>query len=210
MKKQWWLDPGHGGIVNGQYTTPGKRSPEWEKGVYFEGVGNRDICRRIIDLVKKNNLELDVRFAPYVGNVDTSLNDRTNIINAHYKNNRNLVVVSVHSNAGAKPNQGSGLMCFTSKGQTESDKIADQYYLEMRKLFPGERFYIDSTDGDSDWEADFHMLLITNCPAVLSENFFMDTKKDYLKLFDEDVRNKIALGHVNMMLSYEGLPTLNA
>jgi N-acetylmuramoyl-L-alanine amidase len=33
-------------------------------------------------------------------------------------------------------------------------------------------------DGDSDKESNFYVLRNTKCPAVLTENFFQDTKKD--------------------------------
>ena len=48
----WLLDSGHGGLDpdTGEYVTPGKRSPVWDDGTqYFEGVGNRDIVKRILD-----------------------------------------------------------------------------------------------------------------------------------------------------------------
>ena len=48
----WLLDSGHGGLDpdTGKYVTPGKRSPVWNDGSqYFEGVGNRDIVRRILN-----------------------------------------------------------------------------------------------------------------------------------------------------------------
>ena len=31
------------------------------------------------------------------------------------------------------------------------------------------------SDGDRDWEEDFYILRKSRCPAVLTENFFMDT-----------------------------------
>ena len=38
------LDAGHGGIIDGEYQTSGKRSPKWGDGSqYFEGKGNRQI-----------------------------------------------------------------------------------------------------------------------------------------------------------------------
>ena len=40
QKYTWLLDPGHGGMIDGEYQTAGKRSPEFEFGQYFEGVGN--------------------------------------------------------------------------------------------------------------------------------------------------------------------------
>ena len=58
----WLLDAGHGGInpSTGEYVTPGKRSPVWQKGLlnmsqYYEGVGNRQIVDKIaaaLDILK--------------------------------------------------------------------------------------------------------------------------------------------------------------
>jgi len=42
------LDAGHGGLIDGKYTTAGKRSPIWDDdSVYYEGVGNRDIRKKL-------------------------------------------------------------------------------------------------------------------------------------------------------------------
>ena len=47
----WILDNGHGGIIDGEYQTPGKRSPKWEDGTQlFEGEFNRAVVKRIIKL----------------------------------------------------------------------------------------------------------------------------------------------------------------
>ena len=51
MKKSkytWLLDAGHGGMIDGEYQTAGKRSPEFEFGQYFEGVGNREIVKKMM------------------------------------------------------------------------------------------------------------------------------------------------------------------
>jgi N-acetylmuramoyl-L-alanine amidase len=36
----------------------------------------------------------------------------------------------------------------------------------------------DLTDKDRDLESDFYIIKHSNCPAVLTENFFQDNKKD--------------------------------
>ena len=36
------------------------------------------------------------------------------------------------------------------------------------------------SDGDMDWEEGFYILRKSWCPAVLTENFFMDTHVEYL------------------------------
>ncbi|WP_283392925.1 hypothetical protein [Photobacterium phosphoreum] len=48
MKPFILLDPGHGGVINGNYQTPGKRSPLWSDGSQlFEGEFNRAITQGI-------------------------------------------------------------------------------------------------------------------------------------------------------------------
>ena len=42
----------------------------------------------------------------------------------------------------------------------------------------GHRLRTDYTDGDPDMEADFYILRHTTAPAVLTENFFMDSHPD--------------------------------
>ena len=73
MKYTWLLDAGHSGLLGGVYSTPGKRSPKWEDGVYYEGVGNRDFVRHL----KK---ELDylgiASIIPYDTELDLDLNLR--------------------------------------------------------------------------------------------------------------------------------------
>ena len=44
------LDAGHGGMIDGEYQTAGKRSPIWDDGSqYFEGVGNREIVSKLTE-----------------------------------------------------------------------------------------------------------------------------------------------------------------
>ena len=46
----WIFDNGHGGLVDGVYQTPGKRSPVWPDGKQlFEGEFNRAIVNRLMD-----------------------------------------------------------------------------------------------------------------------------------------------------------------
>ena len=63
---------------------------------------------------------------------------------------------------------------FTCSGQTESDKLAECLCESAIKNFPGLRIRTDMSDGDRDWEEDFYILRKSWCPAVLTENFFMD------------------------------------
>ena len=60
------------------------------------------------------------------------------------------------------------------------------------KNFPDKRIRTDYIDNDPDWEENFYILRHSLCPAVLTENFFMDNKKDFAYLIsDEGKRNLI-------------------
>jgi N-acetylmuramoyl-L-alanine amidase len=204
-KYTWCLEYGHGGMINNVYQTSGKRSPEWELGTYYEGVGNRDIVNIIYATLKHHSVHAIV---PYHTELDIPLRARVNIINELYRHYKNLITVSVHSNAFHKIDQGSGFMGITSVGQTFSDNVAEHYYREMKKIFPDDHFYEDVSDGDIDWEINLALTKSTDSPAILTENLFMTNRKDYKRLMDPKVRQKIALGHVNMIFSMEKMPII--
>ena len=161
------IDNGHG------HNTPGKRSPD---GKFREYAYNREIAKRIVaDLIDR---EYDAELLVPEDN-DISLEERVRRVNAlcsaHGKSN--VILVSVHVNAagnGSKWTNATGWSVYTCKGQTASDKLAECLCEAAIKNFPGKRIRTDYSDGDSDWEENFYILRHTLCPAVLTENFFMD------------------------------------
>lgn len=175
----WVLDPGHGGLLNGVYQTSGKRSPIWADGsVYYEGVGNREVARKVSDKLKA--LNIDFLFTVNPDNpVDESLKKRIDWLNKLTQTN--LILVSIHSN-GASVESASGWEIFTSPGQTKSDKIADVFYSEFQKEFKESKFRKDTSDGDVDKENPLYVTKQSNCPAVLLENFFMTNEKECKEL----------------------------
>ena len=193
------LDAGHGGFIDGEYVTPGKRSPVWKDGTqYFEGVGNRLIRAEIIKLLKKEGIRYrEVNF----GDKDMPLKQRVEITNAYamkYGVNATLLI-SIHSNGFSKESA-HGWEVFTSPGKTKSDTYAEALYEEMKALFPDETFRTDTSDGDQDKEARFYMCVNTICPAILSENFFHTNERECKEiLMNKCARKKIAQAHVNMI-----------
>ena len=161
------IDNGHG------HNTPGKRSPD---GKFREYAYNHEIAKRIVaDLIDKG---YDAELLVPEDN-DISLEERVRRVNtlcsAHGKSN--VILVSIHVNAagnGSKWTNATGWSVYTCKGQTASDKLAECLCEAAIKNFPGKRIRTDYSDGDSDWEANFYILRHTVCPAVLTENFFMD------------------------------------
>ena len=161
------IDNGHG------HNTPGKRSPD---GKFREYAYNREIAKRIVaDLIDRG---YDAELIVPEDN-DISLEERVRRVNAlcsaHGKSN--VILVSVHVNAagnGSKWTNATGWSVYTCKGQTTSDKLAECLCEAAIKNFPDKRIRTDYSDGDSDWEANFYILRHSLCPAVLTENFFMD------------------------------------
>ena len=60
----------------------------------------------------------------------------------------------------------------------------------------------DYSDGDADKEAHLYVLKNTNCPAVLTENFFQDNKKDVDYMLSDEGFHAIVRLHVEGILNY--------
>lgn len=197
-KYHWILDNGHGGMIKGVYQTPGKRSPKWPDGrQLFEGEFNRDVVNRISEQLTQLGIEHTV-LVPSQN--DIPLGNRVNLANAIHNKKGNTVLVSVHANAGG----GSGYEVYTSVGETKADKFATVFFNEMKKLFPNQKFRTDTFDGDVDKEAQFFILKRSWMPAILTENFFMDTlDPDCEILMSNKGRQLIADAHVNAILYAE-------
>jgi N-acetylmuramoyl-L-alanine amidase len=202
-KYLWIFDNGHGGIVDGVYQTPGKRSPVWPDGSQlFEGEFNRSIVSRLVDLCKSNNID-------HVNLVDTqedvSLSDRVSKANGIAKSSEKpCIYVSIHAN-GFDKESANGWSVYTSVGETKSDGIATILFDKAMKEFPGEYMRKDTySDGDVDKEANFYVLIHTSMPAILSENFFMTNYDNCHKyLMTEDGRDRIAKIHFEMIQQVE-------
>lgn len=198
MKRQWLIDNGHGGVKNGEYQTKGKRSPQWfDDSILYEGEFNRGITARLTEFLSAAGIRYTL-ICPEQD--DISLSERVRRANDIYKEDRTAVLVSVHANAGG----GRGSEIFTSPGETRSDAIATVFFNEMAKIFPSEKMRKDYSDGDPDKEAEFYILTRTNCPAILTENFFMDNEKECRDLLmTKEGRDRVALAHFNAILMIE-------
>jgi len=183
------LDAGHGGLIDNVYQTSGKRSPKWSDGsVYYEGVGNREIAKKVGDQLQKLDIDFVYTVDPSNGK-DVSLTTRINFVNKLPAKNK--VLISIHSN-GASVESASGFEIFTSAGQTKSDIIATAIYEEFQKEFKESKFRKDISDGDVDKENPLYITGKSNCPAVLLECFFMTNEKECKEiLMTEEGQNRI-------------------
>ncbi|MDR2584638.1 MAG: transglycosylase domain-containing protein [Prevotellaceae bacterium] len=177
------LDNGHGN------DTLGKRSPVWDDGTQLlEYEFNRDIVKRIAAGLQQKNIRCKILVSELE---DIGLEERckrANIIANEYKGK--AILISIHANGGER----SGWECFTSAGKTDADDYAKILCEQFRADF-GE--WIMRFSGPYLCRKEnFHILKNVNCPAILSENFFMDTEKDCRFIMSENGRERIATAHV--------------
>jgi len=187
------IDNGHGCDTKGKCSPKGMLSDNPEFVSLYEWEFNRDVVSRIVDLLMDGCVDYEI-IVPE--EEDISLRERVDRINKIYAEDKSAWLVSVHANGGG----GTGWEVFTSVGETKSDKIADIFGDEATKAFPRFRMRRDFADGDFDKEAHFYILKRTNCPAILTENFFMDKERDLEFIMSDDGRQRIAQMHYNAIV----------
>ena len=157
------LDNGHG------RETPGKRSPD---GTLEEWRRTRDIAYATYIALSRRAINCKLLVPE---DTDIPLAERVRRVNSY----DDAILVSLHINAAAndgKWHNANYWSAYTSYGKTDADALAECLYLSALSHFPGMQLSKDESDGDSDKEADFYILKHTKCPAVLTENFFMDNR----------------------------------
>ena len=189
------IDPGHG------IDTPGKRSPD---GLFLEYLWNRQVA----DLILEGLVSAGVDASLVVTETnDVTLRNRVNRINTicNRVGASNVLLVSVHANAagnGSAWKNAKGWSCYTSKGKTKSDQVAECLYDAFEAEFPERKIRKDMSDGDRDWEENFYVLQKSKCPAVLLENFFYDNREECAWMLQEETKRRIASAAVKGIIKY--------
>ena len=179
------IDNGHG------IQTKGKRSPD---GKLLEYAYTRELARQIVKILKSRGYDSELLVPE---DDDIPLSERVRRINAHCQalGKSNVILIYLHLNAagdGTKWMNATGWSCYTCKGQTESDRLADCLYKAAEQILKNQVIRTDyACDGDPDWEENFYILRHSLCPAVLVEQFFMDNKKDLAYLLSQEGRREI-------------------
>ena len=189
------IDNGHG------LMTAGKRSPD---GLFREPFYNREIAKRVVSDLLDCGYDAELLVPE---DDDISLSERVRRVNAacFLLGKQNVILVSIHVNAagnGTKWLNATGWSVYTCKGQTESDRLAEILCETAIKNFPGRRIRTDFSDGDSDWEEGFYILRKSLCPAVLTENFFMDNHSDLEYLQSRAGKQAVVDTHVEGIIEY--------
>ena len=189
------IDPGHG------IDTPGKRSPD---GLFLEYLWNRQVA----DLILEGLVSAGVDASLVVTETnDVTLRNRVNRINTicNRVGASNVLLVSIHANAagnGSAWMNAKGWSCYTSKGKTKSDQVAEWLYDAFEAEFQDRKIRKDMSDGDRDWEENFYVLAKSKCPAILLENFFYDNREECAWMLQEETKRRIASAAVKGIIKY--------
>lgn len=189
------IDNGHGA------ETRGKRSPDGRLLEYRE---NRIIARGIVDALTARGLDA-ILLVPE--ETDISLPERCRRVNEWCRQlgRQNVILISIHCNAAGPGDRwlsARGWCAYTTRGGTRADALAISLYTAAQAHLPGMRHHTDYTDGDPDQEAAFYLLRHTICPAVLTENLFMDNYEDCDFLLSPEGQQALVDLHVDGITNY--------
>lgn len=186
------IDNGHG------ENTPGKRSPD---GRLQEWAYTREIADMVVFGLRKHGIDAE-RIVKE--NIDVPLSERCKRANNIYRETRkNAILVSIHCNAAGNGTswmnaRGWGVYVsdnasFNSKMLASSlAEVAISKGVTVRKQAPGQDYWVQNLAICRD----------TNCPAVLTENFFQDNKEDVEYLLSSEGKRTVANIHVEGIINY--------
>lgn len=189
------IDNGHG------ENTPGKRSPD---GRLKEWAYTREIADRVVFELRKKGIDAE-RIVKE--DTDVPLSERCRRANVIYKETgKKAILVSIHCNAagsGASWLNSRGWSVFVSNNASVNSKrlatclgnAAEVNKVTIRKQASNLMY----------WTQNLAMCRDTNCPAVLTENFFQDNKEDVEYLLSREGKDTVVRIHIEGILKYLGL-----
>jgi N-acetylmuramoyl-L-alanine amidase len=183
------IDNGHG------IETKGNRSPD-SSVIEYEYC--RKIANKVVEGLRKHNIDADLLVSE---NNDIPLVERVKRCNIF--NPKETILISIHINAagnGKSWMNARGWSVYVSDNSSSRSKILSDYLaqsayecgLKVRKQY-SDRPY---------WTNNFYILKYSKCPAVLTENLFMDNKDDVKFLLSEEGFDKLVELHINGILNY--------
>lgn len=183
------IDNGHG------YTTSGKQSPD---GSLKEWKYTREIAAEVVQQLNDKGYEA-ILLTPE--DDDISLSQRCKRANKY--DSKTTLLVSIHNNAAGSNGEwhtASGWSVFVSNNASTKSKtlatslanVALENNLKVRKQYSDKLYWIQNLAICRD----------TNCPAILTENMFMDNKEECEWLLSDEGRQTIINIHVQGIINY--------
>jgi N-acetylmuramoyl-L-alanine amidase len=187
------IDNGHGD------NTAGKRSPD---GSHLEWRWSRDMADMVVSKLVAKGYDAE-RIVPEDG--DVMIVTRCRRVNSICKElgAQNVLLVSIHNDAAASDGQwhdARGTSVRVSKNASAKSRMLAQCFYEevMAAGLQGNRCIPE----EHYWVQDLGICRDTLCPAILTENLFMDNKNDVMYLSSVDGMEAIADVHVRGIMKY--------
>lgn len=186
------IDNGHG--VN----TPGKCSPDKR---LMEWAYTREIADRVAAGLCSAGIDAE---RLVMEDTDISLSERCRRANDIYRvTGKQAILVSIHCNAagnGADWMNARGWSVFVSNNASlSSRRLADC----LAKEAASQRVFVRRpSPNQTYWVQNLAICRDTNCPAVLTENFFQDNKDDVEFLLSEVGKQIVAQIHIDGIIAY--------
>lgn len=191
------IDNGHGS------NTSGKRSPQIDDG---RQLLEYQFAREVASLLQRELEEMGITAILVTPETtDITLKERCRRINQYCSQygTAQCLSLSVHCNAAGSDgewHEAHGWSVYVSNNASSSSKLlatklaeaADGLGLHVRK----------PTAQQAYWTQNLAMCRDTKCPAVLTENMFMDNQEDCQWLLSEAGKNAIVALHVDGILEY--------
>lgn len=186
------IDNGHG------ENTPGKRSPD---GRLREWAYSREIADMVVAGLRKKGIDAE-RIVKE--DTDVPLSERCRRANAIYKETgKKAILISIHCNAagsGVSWMNARGWSIFVSNNASANSKklatilceVAESMNLQVRRPAPKQLY----------WKQNLAICRDTNCPAILTENFFQDNKEDVEYLLSREGKDVITQIHIDGIIKY--------
>lgn len=186
------IDNGHG------ENTPGKRSPD---GRLREWSYTREIADLVVAGLRKKGIDAE-RIVKE--DSDVPLSERCRRANNIYRDTgKKAILVSIHCNAagnGISWMNAQGWSVFVSNNASLNSKrlaeslaqVAKCIPVSIRKPMPQQPY----------WEQNLAICRDTNCPAVLTENFFQDNKENVEYLLSREGKQAVVQIHVDGIIKY--------
>lgn len=184
-------------------STPGKRSPD---GAFREYKFSREVCKDIQKIL------IDLGYDCVIDWIDEDMNNpkkeleqRVSIVNkiCKEKGSKNCLYVSIHNNAAGKGDEWKkayGWSAWVYRNASEnSKKLANCLFNAAKELGLKTR---QPSSKQKYYDCGFYVCKATNCPAVLTENFFQDCLEECDFLMSEAGRRAVVTIHVNGILNY--------
>ena len=191
------IDNGHG------ENTPGKCSPD---GRLKEWIYTREIADRMVTGLREKgfNAERIVK-----ENIDIPLSVRCRRANNIYRETEgNAILISIHCNAagyGTDWLTARGWSVFVSNNASVNSKRLAMCLAESAKAKSAKAksaFVRQPVQEQLFWIQNLAICRDTICPAVLTENFFQDNKKDVEFLLSAEGKQLVVQTHIDGITDY--------